>query len=745
MTELNPLIYYSLYMKIKLKLSIMVIAILIAVIAGISVVLLNKASSITIDLSKRSIQYLTVQQALYWQSKQDLRIMALRVLADIMSDYEEIDAGSRRERFDSMLYGTLTSQPDLMQIYTIWKPNAVDGMDEQFIGRPGSTPEGQYAAVYTREEGDISIRASSDIEAAMSYFSGHDRTKDRIDEPFLRTFMGKDTYLVRIMVPVINPKTKETVGGVACLLSTAPIQTELEDVIKSHDEIAAMSIYTDKGFILASYHSENVGKMLSEADTIYGDKKDEAARAVTTGKSAIITSYSDILNSNVEIIISPFVLGNSEKQWSVMIAADEDYILTEVNNITTFTVILSTIVVVTVAIIIFFVLSRTTRPITTVADNLKDISEGEGDLTKTISIKSNDEVGLLARYFNNTLEKIKNLVLSIRNETEKLSGIGTELASNMNETAAAVNEITANIQSIKGRVINQSASVTETNATMEQVTVNINRLNINIEEQSANVTQASAAIEEMVANIHSVTNTLIKNEANVNTLKDASEVGRTGLQDVASDIQEIARESEGLMEINYVMENIASQTNLLSMNAAIEAAHAGEAGKGFAVVADEIRKLAESSGEQSKTISSVLKKIKSSIDKITISTNNVLNKFEAIDSNVKIVAQQEGIIRRAMEEQGEGSRQILEGISNVNEITRKVKTGSCEMLEGAQEVIHESANLEKVTQEITGGMNEMASGAEQINVAVTQVNDITIKNREGINTLLKEVSRFKIE
>jgi len=183
-----------------------------------------------------------------------------------------------------------------------------------------------------------------------------------------------------------------------------------------------------------------------------------------------------------------------------------------------------------------------------VAVTLKDIAEGEGDLTRTITANSKDEIGDLALYFNKTLEKIKNLVINVKKEADVLSQIGNDLSSNMTQTAAAVNEITANIQSIKGRVINQSASVSETHATMEQVVTNINKLNTHVENQSHNVSQASSAIEEMVANINSVTDTLIKNSGNVKTLTEASEVGKSGLQEVATDIQEIARESEGLLD-----------------------------------------------------------------------------------------------------------------------------------------------------------------------------------------------------
>jgi len=390
----------------------------------------------------------------------------------------------------------------------------------------------------------------------------------------------------------------------------------------------------------------------------------------------------------------------------------------------------------------FYLSSMISRPIGLLTATFADVAGG--DFSKRLPDKGNDEIAMASRSFNKTMEELGKMLAAIKGQSGKMSEIGHDLASDMIETAAAMNEITANIQNIQSRVMTQSASVSETHATMQQVVENINKLNHHVENQSSNISQASSAIEQMVANTRSVTETLIKNDVNVKTLMEASEAGRGGLQGVAEDIKEIARESEGLLEINSVMENIASQTNLLSMNAAIEAAHAGEAGRGFAVVADEIRKLAEGSSEQSKIIGIVLKKIKEAIDKITSSTETVLNRFESIDANVKIVAEQEANIRAAMEEQGTGSKQILEGVSNVNEATRHVSIGTREMLEGAKEVIQESKNLERLTHEITSGMREMASGAEQVNISVHHVNEISGKNHEGINSLIKEVSRFKV-
>jgi methyl-accepting chemotaxis protein len=441
----------------------------------------------------------------------------------------------------------------------------------------------------------------------------------------------------------------------------------------------------------------------------------------------------------------PFHIGQTTTNFTLLSSVPQSEVFDEVNQMKFFTIILALVMIAITTTIVILTSNSIVKRIMKVVNTMKDIAQGEGDLTVRMTIKSDDEIGDLGTYFNQTMDKIQTLVRTIKNESHDLYNVGNDLSSNMTETASAINQITSNIESIKERVINQSASVTQTNATMEQITVNIEKLSQNVDVQNESVAKSSSAIEEMLANIQSVTNTLVKNADNVKNLSDASSVGHQGLQDVANDIAEISKQSEGLLEINAVMENIASQTNLLSMNAAIEAAHAGEAGKGFAVVADEIRKLAENSNEQSKTISTVLKKIKESIDKITTATEAVLGKFEAITDGVKTVSEQEETIRNAMEEQSVGSKQILEAIGKLNELTQNVKSGSEEMLEGSQQVITESKNLEAATAEITNGMTEMATGANQINVAVTQVNTLSSKNQESIEVLNSAVSKFKVE
>ena len=155
-------------MKLKFKLSLLVIVILAGVVAGISIILLREASDISTGLSLRGVRYLAGWRAEYWKGREDGYLKELRTIAKIMSDYESLPVESRRDRFDGMLQGALASDPDMMSVYSIWKPGALDELDAHYTNRTGSGPTGQYAMAYSRETGKIQGRTSADIEAAMA-------------------------------------------------------------------------------------------------------------------------------------------------------------------------------------------------------------------------------------------------------------------------------------------------------------------------------------------------------------------------------------------------------------------------------------------------------------------------------------------------------------------------------------------------------------------------------------------------
>ncbi|GAB4367875.1 MAG: cache domain-containing protein [Spirochaetales bacterium] len=397
-----------------------------------------------------------------------------------------------------------------------------------------------------------------------------------------------------------------------------------------------------------------------------------------------------------------------------------------------------------IALLVLWVSSLIVRPIRQTALIAKDLAEGAGDLTLRMEVQTQDELGEMAQRFNTFLDHLENLVQGIREAVRKLKQIGEDLASNMTETSAAVTEIAASIESVKNQVVNQSAGVTETLATVEQISRNIESFNRHIESQAASITQASSAIEEMVANIRSVHTTVERNKENIEHLLSASGVGKERLRGIVDFVQKISSASEGMIETNRVILDIAQQTNLLSMNAAIEAAHAGEAGAGFSVVAQEIRKLAEHAGEQAKSVSRVLKDVRKLITEAVSYAQDAESKYDEVLGGVERVRDQEIQIRNAMEEQSAGSSQVLQAIQQINEITAEIKNGSAEILLGSKSILEEMHRLSDITRQINQSAQEMAAGAAQINAAVVQVRDESEVSRETIESVNALVEKFKV-
>ena len=429
--------------------------------------------------------------------------------------------------------------------------------------------------------------------------------------------------------------------------------------------------------------------------------------------------------------------------WTVILRAPVHEFMGTVDTLRITMIGIGVIILVVALIIVYFVARAMVKPVQTVVSALQNIAQGEGDLTVRLPIHGNDEVTDLSEYFNETIAKIGASIQQVGINSNTMEEIGNELASNMTETASAVNEISANIDGVKQQAMTQAASVTETAATVEEIVRTIKQLNTSIETQAASVAQSSSSVEEMVANIASIGQTLGKTDDVIKNLTTATGDGKATLVTSNTVTQKIAEESGSLMEASSVIQHIASQTNLLAMNAAIEAAHAGEAGKGFAVVADEIRKLAEESSMQGKTITATLKTLSGEIETLSSSSKTVEEKFNAIFTLAEQVKEMSNRLTEAMREQENGSKEVLIAIKSINTVTVEVQAGSEEMLKGGEGVAEEMQKLDNLTRVITESMNEMASGAVQINNAVQEVSEITQKNKRSIEALASEVSKFK--
>ena len=368
----------------------------------------------------------------------------------------------------------------------------------------------------------------------------------------------------------------------------------------------------------------------------------------------------------------------------------------------------------------------------------------EGDLTDRVKVKKNNEVGRIMINLNTAIENNHTMICLLKDEADKMGSIGSQLSSSMEETAAAIKQIGENVKGVKEKAISQAAGVTETVATVEQINGRLSRLVSGIEMQAASISESSEVITHMAKNTVKIAKTLDENNELIKTVYGQTKVGKDGARTANDIVKQIAEKSASLLEASQIIQNIASQTNLLAMNAAIEAAHAGESGKGFAVVADEIRKLAEGSNLQGKQIAAVIKETTEIISDITEAGSQAEKTFIDVYELVSQISEKEDSILEVMREQEENGKQVLDAIKRINDVTSEIKTGSAEMISGGSQIAQEMHKLAEITLETTNSMNEIALGAEQITIAVEEVSGITQKNKKSIENLSNEVSKFKV-
>ena len=428
------------------------------------------------------------------------------------------------------------------------------------------------------------------------------------------------------------------------------------------------------------------------------------------------------------------------------IFVDRDPMFAQIRSQLGFAAIWLVFVTLIVTVVSFIFSKRIVLPLSTIANSFGTLATGAGDLTVRLESKEdgNDVIARMSTSFNRFLEMLGNIIKSIQSEAEQLGNVSNNLNDTVSQTKTAIGDINGQTDTLSKNAINLSASIEETTSTVHEISKTIESLNYQIGNQANSVNESSAAIEEMVANIQSVSNNLGRASKTFTELKGASETGRNTMEGVIESVKETAQHSQQLLEANELIETIASQTNLLAMNAAIEAAHAGDAGKGFSVVADEIRKLAEDTSEQSKKIAEMLRIVVSNIGNVVDQSTDANTVFEDISGQIGNVNDLMSEISMSMNEQAEGSQQVLESLRTMQNTTTLILNGSSEMNSGAAMVQKEMVNLRDFAYQVKEVTQNVSQRMDQINNSVDSVSSLSGKNNQLSDDLYEQTKGFKL-
>ncbi|MDR2069081.1 MAG: HAMP domain-containing protein, partial [Spirochaetaceae bacterium] len=388
-------------MKLKLKLTVIIAVMMVVVITTLSTILLSRASALQIEAAEANLENMTGLHALELENRYQVYLDVVTSLAQIMNGYESVEPAVRRTRYTEMIQAIMESRANFVGMYTVWKPGVIDDRNAELANTPGTDASGNFITWISRDAGPLETRPYTDWQNALAEV----KNIPIISDPFHWTIAGKDVLVTNITVPIIPEGTNTIVGLIGVNFDLSLTQSVVE-ALQPYETGRAILI-SNNGTVVAHYDATKIGLTAKEVllPVVGQVGVDRSLEAIRTGKPVIFSNNGRICDSY------PFYVGEIETPWALLSSVESSTVLATVSTLTQFTIILAAVAVIIAGIIVFFIASGITNPIVNVALTLKDISEGEGDLTKSIALKSKDEVGDLARYFNQTLEKIKNLVV----------------------------------------------------------------------------------------------------------------------------------------------------------------------------------------------------------------------------------------------------------------------------------------------------------------------------------------------
>lgn len=517
----------------------------------------------------------------------------------------------------------------------------------------------------------------------------------------------------------IDDKTGTIVhGGMVGFLELDPINS----LAKTFYTTGKISIYDDTGALLAG------------VDLLDTQKSDTSNGALSEEQKVNVNEYI--------IVQKQFSLAN--KTWTVAAGVKKSEVARITNDLGRNSVIGGFTVAVILLVCILTIIKIIISKFDEIKQNVDNLNMGDKDLTKRIRVHHNNEISKVKSSVNAFVNTVHETVMGIGNANLNLKNSFNNVNECLDETKVHIDNISREIEKASDTLSNEDASVVDTSNFVTEISKNITHLNAMIERQADAIAQAGSSIEEMIGNIRSVTDSVEKMSTEFMDLNNATAEGVRKNLVVNELLETVLSQSKALQETNQIISSISSQTNLLSMNAMIESAHAGEAGQGFAVVAEEIRKLADTSAAQSKNIRENLKTIAENINKVVESANSSKSSFELVSQKAQNTSQLVLTIKGAMEEQNEGSKQVVDALNAMNKTSGDVQTSSREIENGTKEILAAIETLKASSANMSDNFNKIVATTQATQKATARLSQFATEMSGAVNDISKKINEFKV-